>query len=232
MSTLTSDLVRCPRCSAPHALRRFESLSIDLLPELLEDILAARFARLQCACGHTFQAEHPMLLVSHKHKLWIVLHPLADRRHFARLERAVEAMFAEHFARSPAVLAPELASVRPRLVFGQPLLAEALRVALSELSPAVFECAKLLWLRQHLADQPELFAMPPVQLVFQDLTLEGALRCTLCDVATGAALGEISISAELLTAAAAMRETFERQYPELFIRPYASASRYLLGDSV
>jgi CpXC protein len=232
MSTLAVDLVSCPRCSAPHSLRRFESLSLDLLPELIDDLLAARLSRLECGCGHAFQAEHPMLLVSHKHKQWIVMQPLADRRHFASLERQVAATFAEHFAKSPPVLGPELASVRPRLVFGQPLLAEALRIALSELDPAIFECAKLLWLREHFARNPELFVMPPVQLVFEDLTLEGTLRCTLGDVATGAALGEVAIDTSLVVKAAAMRARLERQYAELFERPYISASRYLLGDTL
>jgi hypothetical protein len=229
MSKVTADLVTCSQCSAQHPLRRFESFNADRLGDQVDDIVSGRFERIACACGHGFQPEHPMLFTSYERKLWIVMQPPSDRRDFAAIEREVERVLQESFAAATPQVAAGLTGVRPRLVFGQRLLAEALRLSLTELDPALVECAKLLWVRSNI---PTLMSHPPFELVVQGRDAEGGLRCALHDLVTGAPLGETVLDAPTMAAAQELRPALEEEYQALFTRPYCSASRFLYGDTL
>jgi CpXC protein len=229
MSKVTADLVICSQCAAQHPLRRFESFNADRLGDQVDDIVSGRFERIACACGHVFQPEHAMLFTSYERKLWIVMQPPADRRHFAAIERDVERILAENFASAAPQVAAGLAGVRPRLVFGQRMLAEALRIALSELEPALVECAKLLWVRANITT---LMSRPPFELVVQGRDADGGLRCVLHDLVEGSPLADTVIGAPTLAAAQELRPQLEDEYQALFTRPYCSAARFLYGDTV
>ena len=229
MSKVTADLVRCPKCSAEWPFGRFESFNADSLGDQVDDILTGQFERIQCTCGHSFQPKHPMLFTSFERKLWIVMHPPAERRYYAEIETEVEKILREAFDSATPAVQRGLDGIRPQLVFGHRMLAEALRLSLVELEPAVVELAKLLWFRSSVQ---VLMAHPPFELVFQGRAHDGALRCYLHDVVTGAFLGEASLPASLLSEAMAMPEELRDEYAELFQRPYISISRFLLDDTI
>lgn len=229
MSRVTADLVTCEQCSAQHPVRRFESFNADSLGEQVDDIINGTFERIDCSCGHSFQPEHPMLFTSFERRLWIVMHPAAERRYYAEIEREAERILEEAFHGATGAVQRGLEGLRPQLVFGQHMLAEALRISLTDHEPALVECAKLLWIRDSL---PVVMANPPFQLVVQGLTADGGLRCRLHDVASGAALGEAEIGARYLEQAAAGREQLEDEYQALFTRPYISVCRFLFDDTI
>jgi hypothetical protein len=229
MSRITADLVTCAQCSASHSVRRYESFNADSLGEQVDDIINGTFERVYCGCGHSFQPEHPMLFTSFERKLWIVMHPPAERRYYAEIERDAEAILEEAYRSATGAVQRGLEGVRPQLVFGHHLLAEALRLSLLERDPAIVECAKLLWFRDSL---PLVMAHPPFQLVVQGPAAEGGLRCLLHDVVTGAPLAEQVLGAEHLRQAEAGRAHLEDEYQALFTRPYISICRFLFDDTI
>ena len=229
MSRVTADLVTCEQCAASHPLRRYDSFNADSLGDQVDDIINGTFERIHCACGHSFQPEHPMLFTSFERKLWIVMHPPAERRFYAEIERDAEAILEEAYRDATPAVQRGLEGIRPQLVFGHQMLAEALRISLIEHDPALVECAKLLWFRDSL---PIVVAHPPFQIVVQGLTAEGGLRCRLHDVVTGAALGDHVIVADYLRQAAAGRSQLEDEYQALFTRPYVSICRFLFDDTI
>ncbi|MGH9888705.1 MAG: CpXC domain-containing protein, partial [bacterium] len=151
MSEMTQGLVTCPRCRATQMAGLFTSLDADTIPGQVEAILDGRFERMACASGHAFRPEHRMLFVSHERRLWIVMHPLTERPGFAVLERDVAQVIAAGIARAAPAAVEPLQGIRPRLVFGQHMLSEAVRVAYAGLDAAMLECAKLLTVRRNLA---------------------------------------------------------------------------------
>lgn len=229
MSKVTADLVACPKCSARWPFGRFESFNADSLGDQVDDILTGQFERIQCTCGHSFQPEHPMLFTSFERRLWIVMHPPVERRYYGEIEGEVERILLEAYHSATPAVQRGLEGLRPQLVFGHRMLAEALRLSLTELDPAMVELAKLLWIR---ASVTVLMSNPPFELVFQGRTPEGGLRCHLHDVVTGDFLGEALLGVELLLQAAAMRPELEDEYQALFVRPYISISRFLLDDTI
>lgn len=91
MSQLAPGVGTCPRCGAQWASAVFSSIDADTIPIQVNAILDGTFESRACqSCGASFRAEHPMLFVSHARRLWIVMHPLADRVGYASLEPAVE----------------------------------------------------------------------------------------------------------------------------------------------
>lgn len=229
MSRVTADLVTCEQCSAQHPVRRYDSFNADSLGEQVDDIINGTFERISCGCGHSFQPEHPMLFTSFERKLWIVMHPPAERRFYAEIERDAEAILEEAYHGAAAAVQRGLEGIRPQLVFGHRMLAEALRISLTDYEPALVECAKLLWFRDSL---PIVMAHPPFELVVQGLTHDGGLRCRLHDVVRGAALGEQVIPAGYLRQAEGGRAHLEDEYQALFTRPYISICRFLFDDTI
>jgi hypothetical protein len=229
MSRVTADLVTCERCSAQHPVRRFESFNADSLGDQVDDIINGTFERVTCSCGHAFQPEHPMLFTSFERKLWIVMHPPAERRFYAEIERDAEAILEEAYHDAAGAVQRGLEGIRPQLVFGHRMLAEALRISLTELEPALVECAKLLWFRDSL---PLVVSHPPFQIVVLGLTHDGGLRCRLHELVSGAPLGDHVIPADYLRQAEAGRAHLEEEYQALFTRPYISICRYLFDDTI
>jgi hypothetical protein len=176
-----------------------------------------------------FQPEHQMLFVSHARRLWIVMYPLADRADFAALEESVARSIAESFARAPSLVTERLRGVRPRLVFGQHMLAEAVRATYAGVDAAVLECAKLLTVRRNLA---QLMAHGPFELCFERFGDGGAPVCAVHALPGGERRDELALPADILAEAQAGRDALQQSFPALFERPYVAATRYLIGATV
>lgn len=227
MSDVTALETHCPACSAERTCIVFTSLNGMLLPTEIDHILDGTFERAQCdSCGHTWQPEHEMLYVDLRARHWIVMYPATARRSFARLERAVERLLADEFSHAPAVVAPALAGVKPRLVFGHTMLAEALRTLRAGLDPALVEATKLLWIRTHL---PAFLALGPCELVVQAIGTDG-LHCQALRLPDLSPISDVTIPPDVMGQARATRTLIQQSHPDLFRRPYVSACRYLYGD--
>lgn len=225
MSSETAVTAACPRCGAAERVAVLESLTGDVLPWQLQAIAEGRFEQTPCArCGERYQPEHCMLLTRVSTGLWLVMHPAEDRQHFAILEREVAALMAGHFALAPPSIAARLRGVRPRLVFGQAMLAEAVRGEQASIDPALLECAKLALLD---VAGPTLGRHGPIELCFEELLPGGALRCGVRALAAGPRLDEVELPAGALATVRAELPRHWALYPELFRQPYVSATRYL-----
>ena len=174
MSQLAPRVVTCPRCGTTESMALFTSVDADTIQPQVDDIVAGTFEQKTCAsCANVYQPEHPLLFASHARRVWIVMHPLADRRDYATLEPEVERVIAENFAAAAAIAAERLRGVRPRLVFGQHMLAEAVRASYAGLDAALFECAKLLSIRRK---PPGADNARPVRAVLPERFADGGAR--------------------------------------------------------
>jgi len=227
MSQLAPGVGTCPRCGAQWAGAVFSSIDADTIPIQVDAILDATFEARTCeSCGVSFRPEHPLLFVSHARRLWIVMHPLADRVSFASLEPAIETTIVRTIEQAAPLVSERLRGVRPRLVFGQHVLTEAVRCAWAGLDAQLVEIAKLLYIRRNL---PALMQHGPFELVFEHLDNTG-LVCAIHALPRGERLGELSLPGDALAEASAARPVMQQQFPELFVRAYASATRYLIGS--
>lgn len=231
MSQKELEVVQCPRCAATWSTGLFHSLHADQMPAQVEAILDGSFERVACeGCGCVFRPEHRCLFVSRARDLWIVMYPRSNRRQFAALEDEAQAVIHGNFARAPAALAAWLSRVQPRLVFGQHMLSEAVRVADAGLDPSLVECAKLLAVRRNLA---QLLPHGPFELCVERLDPAGvAVVCAVHAVPTGERVADYPISGDILEEARDHRDDLQARFPDLFDRPYLSATRYLLGDTI
>jgi hypothetical protein len=226
MSDIMPTLLDCPGCGEACSAALFESLNGDLLGAQVEAILDGSFERTRCAaCGLAFQPEHQMLFAMHRARLWIVMYPFDARPEHALLEPAVAGVVARSFGEAPGVIAGELEAVRPRLVFGQYALTEAVRSARDAIDPPVLECAKLLAYERSLS---QLFALGPIELVYEQRAAADQLVFGVRALGNGERLGELRIASAVLDHGAALRAAFEVSHAELFEQPYVSAVRYLL----
>jgi hypothetical protein len=226
VSRIVPTVVVCPRCGAQSPARLFESLNGDRIPAQVDAILDGNFERTTCGrCSAEFQPEHHMLLARHSARQWIVMYPFHARDSYAQLERGVTEVLARNFADAPAAVAAQLREIRPRLVFGQGGLTEALRSARDAIDPPLLECAKLLAYRRSL---PELFALGPTELVYERRDAE-RLVFGVSRWPGGEPLGELAIAATLLAETQQLLPRFGLSHRELFERPYVSALRYLHG---
>jgi CpXC motif protein len=228
MSDLYSAEIACPRCQARQAATLFRSLNADALAAQVEAIVDGSFEQKRCAaCAHTFRPEHSMLYVHHTARLWIVMHPLGARHRFVALEREVLEVMEREVAWTPPAVAQELSGLRPRLVFGQHMLTEAVRMTRAGLDAALLECAKLLTVRRQLG---RLMAHGPCELCFERRPADGGVVCAVHLMSSGERIDELEVSAAGLAEVEAERAYFEQSWPDLFQRPYVSTSRYLYGD--
>jgi hypothetical protein len=228
MSHLCSETIACPACGAEQQMTLFRSLNGERVPAQVELLLAGNFERRGCAaCGHEFQPEHRMLYAHVPARVWVVMYPRSERPQFAMLEHGLSLVFANDFANAPELVSDLLTAARPRLVFGQHMLSESVRVAHAGVDPVALECAKLLAYRRNLA---ELVPHGPAELVFEELEEPAsAIRLGVHTLSDGRRAGELRVATTLLDEAAAARDEFAELYPELFARPYLSATRYLFG---
>jgi hypothetical protein len=227
MSDLYPAAVSCPRCQAKQEATLFRSLNAGAVPAQAEAIADGSFEQQRCtSCAHLFRPEHTMLYVHDAARLWIVMHPRATRHRFVALERELLEVMARERAWAPAEVAQELSELRPRLVFGQHMLSEALRVVRAGLDVALLECAKLLTVRRQLG---RLMAHGPFELAFARQLADGGAVCAVHLMSSGEPVDEIEVSAASLAEVAADRARFEQSWPDLFQRPYVSTSRYLYG---
>src|SRR5678816_4879197 len=123
-------------------------------------------------------------------RIWIVMYPLAARGGYAELETQIARILEDNFAGAPPAVEGGLRGVRPRLVFGQYGLAEALRAQRAAIDPPLLECAKLLAYRGNLS---QLFAVGPSELVFERTSDSGELVFGVRALATGQRLGDLSV---------------------------------------
>lgn len=210
MSRMISSVVRCPRCAASWSAELFSRLDADTFEAQADAIRDGSFERMTCRrCGAPFRPEHALLLVSRARGLSIVMQPPAYRPGFAELERGIEQRMAG----------------RPRLVFGQHMLADAVRVAHAGLDAGLLECAKLLALARSAAAERR---QGPFELCVERFDGGGPI-CAMHAVPSGERVGELAL-ADALAEARAGEAALRRRFPELFARPYASATRYLLAD--
>ncbi len=231
MSSLSEHRVSCPECGHAQPAELFDSLNGERVAAQVDDILAGTFEQQECeACGLLFRPEHPMLYSELAARTWLVMHPPAERARFAQIERGVALVMERAFAEAAPAVREAVSGVRPRLVFGQRMLTEAVRALRAGLPQALLECAKLLALRR---DLPALLAFGESQLLFEEIEEDGRLRCGVYQLGANAAgerrLGEKKLPADAIAEARASQAELESLYPELFARPFVSASRYLLA---
>lgn len=225
MSEVQPRNVTCPLCQHQWMAPLFDSLNGDLIPAQFDEIIAGIFEQQECpSCGTLSRPEHPMLCSQLSTGTWIVMHPPADRGRFALIERGVALVMERNFAAAAPGVIERVRGVKPRLVFGQAMLTEALRVLRAGLSPALLECAKLLALRRNLA---EVMRYGPSQLLFEEPQDDGRLRCGVFDLEHGKRLSELRLPADALAEVRASQDHFIQLYPDLFVQPYVSACRYL-----
>jgi hypothetical protein len=230
MSQATVCARACPACGHEEAGQRFTSLNADLLPARRQEILRGEFAQVRCAaCGHGWQEEHELLYVELSTGAWILMEPPSRRARFATWERGIALLLARHFEGAPEALRASLAQVRPRLVFGQAGLTEALRLQEAGLDAATVECLKLMIIQREL---PSFLAKGPAQLLFEAVEGGQRLRFALARLPDGAPLGALGAPLEALREVEARREALSQTWPALFTQPYVSATRYLFGATL
>lgn len=228
MSDVRSQKISCPDCGAEREVELFTSLNGDLIPAQVAEILEGTFEEQEClGCGALFRPEHPLLYTEASSQTWLVMHPPTDRARYARIERGVLQVLARNFAAAPPEVQERLRGVRPRLVFGQIMLTEALRVRRAGVPQALLECAKLLAVRRNLA---ALLPYGPSQLLFEELDEQGRARCGVYELAHDRRLGELWLPADALAEVRASQRQLATLYPELFSQPFVSATRYLMGE--
>jgi CpXC protein len=225
VSDLQPGTVTCPECQHAWTTPLFQSLNGDIISAQLREILEGTFEQQECSsCGALFRPEHPMLYSQLSTQTWIVMHPPVDRARYAVIERGVALVMERNLAAAPPGVIERMREVQPRLVFGQSMLTEALRVSRAGLSPALLECAKLLALRRNLA---ELLRYGPSQLLFEAREDDGRLRCAVVEFDHGKRMGELWLPATAITEVQAAQTAVVQLYPELFTQAYVSACRYL-----
>jgi hypothetical protein len=229
MSQLVPSVVTCPRCAVTWSMALFSSIDADTIQPQVDDILAGDFERKACpGCGHAFRPEHPLLFASHARRLWIVMQPPADRPQFATIERGVEQVIASNFEQAAPLLVQRLRGIRPRLVFGQHMLSEAVRAAYAGLDASLLECAKLLTVRRQLAT---LMAHGPFELCFERFA-GGTPICGIHSLPTNDRVGELELPGDIFVEIQHNLPALHDRFPDLFDRPYSSATRYLIGDTL
>ena len=227
MSKLIPESARCPACGLEHGVTVFFSLNGERVEDQVRRIVDGTFEQVPCGgCGATFRPEHRMLYSHFTQRTWIVMHPLADRPQYALLERGVEIVLAEQFAYAPRMVADGLAGARPRLVFGQHMLSEAVRLAEERIDPALLEGAKLFAIRRNIS---RLGALPPFELCYEGTEPSGEQRLAIHALAGVERFGELHLPGDALAEAHAAQSELDARYPELFERPYVSATRYLFA---
>jgi hypothetical protein len=228
MSQIKQQLVTCPECGFVEERTLFASLNGERVPAQVPHLLDDTFEEQVCAqCGLCFRPEHELLYSHFPLRIWIVMLPRPLRQGYAALEAALLTQFAAPFAEAPPLVSAGLAGVRPRLVFGQSFLSEAVRAVELGLDPALLECAKMFFFRRNL---PRLMPLGPHELTFRGYGPDGGgLQVAVRRLDDGAMLDELTMPASLLDEVAAERGELTARYPELFERPYVSASRYLYG---
>jgi len=224
MSQIAPELVTCPSCGTAHEHMVFRSLNGERVPAQVQRLLDGTFERIDCACGHAYRPEHTMLYTHYALRTWIVMHPRADRERFATLEHGVLLVFENDFRGAPPMVAAGLRGVRPRLVFGQASLSEAVRLSEAGLDPVLLECAKLLVYRRNLG---QAAAYGPAELIFEGILDGQTLQFGVVELASGARRDTVTASRKVLDEIAATSDEFAARYPALFARPYLSATRYL-----
>ena len=230
MSQLVPSSGTCPRCDAPWSAAVFSSVDADTIPVQVEAILDGTFERRTCAgCGHAFRPEHPLLYASHARRLWVVMHPPSDRREFTMIEYEAERIIADNIAQAAPLARERLRGLRPRLVFGQHMLTEAVRAAQVGLEASLLECAKLFAVRRNLAT---VMAHGPFELCFERFDEAGAPVCAIHRLRDGERTGELVLARDILAEVVAVRAQVEELYPELFTRAYVSATRYLIENTL
>jgi CpXC protein len=229
MSQIKLQVVTCPECGFAEERTLFASLNGERVPAQVPHLLDDTFEEQACAqCGLCFRPEHELLYSHFPLRIWIVMLPRQLRKGYAALETALLAQFAAPFAEAPPLVSAGLAGVRPRLVFGQPFLSEAVRAVELGLDPALLECAKLFFFRRNL---PRLMPLGPHELTFRGYLPDGggALQLAARRLDDGLILDELTMPSGLLDEVSSERAELSARYPELFDRPYISATRYLFG---
>jgi len=228
MSHLDFERIACPGCGAAREYRIFRSLNGERIASQVRRLLDGTFERVRCtACGLPFRLEHRMLYAHYALRTWVVMFSPGDRSHYDGLEHDVERLFAQSFAGAPGLVAAGLRGVRPRLVFGQHALSEAVRVVEASMDPALLECAKLVVFRRSLAT---LIGHGPVELCYEGRRRgSDDLRMGVYALRTAARVGEVDVASRLVIEIEARKAELEELYPALFTKPYVSATRYLFG---
>jgi hypothetical protein len=226
MSQIATESIMCPSCCESHELTVFRSLNGERIPAQVARLLDGSFELTTCACGHAFRPEHRMLYSHYALRTWIAMYPRGDRDRFAMLEHGIQLVFEQDFRGAPPMVAAGLRGVRPRLVFGQAALSEAVRVSEAGLEPALFECAKLLLFRRNLA---RTVAYGPAELIYEGVTTDDLLQFGIVELTSGTRCDTLTASRDLLDEVGAVHDELVPRYPDLFTRPYISATRYLFG---
>ncbi len=251
MSQIKQQQVTCPECGLVDERALFASCNGERVPAQIPHLLDDTFEEQVCAqCGLCFRPEHEMLYSHFAQRAWIVMLPPAARPGYAAIEQALLAQFHASFAEAPSQISAGLQAVKPRLVFGQAMLSEAVRAVELGLEPALLECAKMFTWRRNLG---RLMALGPHELTFRGLIAEPAasaaagrggelvdalaaavavpdLQLAVRRLSDGVILDELVMPASVLEEVASERDELMARYPDLFARPYVSATRYLFGD--
>ncbi|MFN3202012.1 MAG: CpXC domain-containing protein [Bradymonadia bacterium] len=224
MSKLEHVTVECPVCGLSQQTNRFQSLNAQLLPHVADEVLAGTFAQLTCdGCGETWRPEQKMLFADVPHRLWVVMHPRADRSHRKALEEETMAYFAQEFGAAPSPVMKALSECQILLVFGHERLTEAVRLSRAGIPQPLVECLKLTVMRDRLAD---FYVLGPVELVYEQAE-EGQITFGVHRLEDGSRVKAVEVPFERLHEIASQQEHFMQHYPDLFGKPSCDCCRYL-----
>lgn len=230
MSQIISEVVRCVRCGVEQKHTLFKSLNGERVARQVARLVDGTFEAVSCpACGARFRPEHRMLYSHYGLRTWVAMYPPEERPHYAEIEVGVTEIVRRNVAGAPALVSAGLRGIRPRVVFGQHNLSEAVRTVEASIDSALLECAKLLAFRRNLAP---LVRSGPSELCYEGVVRgTGHLQFGVHTLATGQRVDTLSLAPDALDEVAAARDELEARYPELFTRAYVSATRYLFGAS-
>lgn len=229
MSHLYNTTVTCPKCQNSWPESLFLSLHAPRLPAKVHEILSGDFERITCtSCTHTFQPEHRMLYADPPQGLWVVMLPTQHNHNELKELEALEAQITQilttQIQAAPDFMEDIKERARPRMVFGQAQLTEALQISHHQLSPEMVECMKMTLFRHHMAT---LMPLGPTTMRFIGTDPETHdLLFQILRRADNALLGTLRGSRAILATLEAQEEHLKTSYPELFARPFINATRY------
>lgn len=144
MSLFLTEELPCPDCGTPVSFELVHSVNADRRPDLRVAILDRSFQREPCpACGHTFRVEPELTYIDVGRGQWIAAWPASKQADWKALEQASQAAFDKAFgADAPGPARALGASLRPRMVFGWPALAEKLIAADAGIDDVTLELVK------------------------------------------------------------------------------------------
>ena len=174
MSTFVDRNIPCPSCSFVQVRSVAKSLNGPRVPEVVDEILAARFQRYACdECGTSYTVDLPLVFLDFDARIWIGMFPLAWELRWAELEDQPRESWSKNMIdHAPPIVRSMSEGFRIRAVFGLDALREKLLCFHAGLDDAYLELLKLDLMRStegllfHPGHRPSLIEVDDEGLVF------------------------------------------------------------------